>query len=439
MSKVMIWPDIYREQGHWLPCVTLAKSLQNAGLTVRFMGIPDTQSIISPYASLTTYFTTILADIYPAGYSSENTLEPLDQRWKPAHILPIVGRPASPGVPAVPGELDTIFTGTGAPDLLVSGYFTALETLLIHWKYGTKFVIITTFLRHPADLPSLHAKTKLLYMQPALAQAIIDGVVPAAQKGMSIDDFVAPLDARPEIIPCSKQFDFTDPDWVHAANVSYVEPMILRSALDSTPPPPDPTESGAVAVPATQRLIFGTSGSQVQDYEFLARQLFLNLIAMMQTQGMSSYFLVLAVGDKLDAALRVQFGMDVNPSQGFPPNVAWFPWVSQLDIMKQADVVFMHGGLATIKESIWEQVPIVIIPLGKDQLDNALRVQRNGVGVVSQVQDLAPLDLRKLLTTATASTWVRQNLASMQGIFAAAENQSPKPSVTIINAAIAAP
>ena len=80
----------------------------------------------------------------------------------------------------------------------MSGYFTALETLLIHWKYGTKFVIITTFLRHPADLPSLHAKTKLLYMQPALAQAIIDGVVPAAQKGMSIDDFVAPLNARPE-------------------------------------------------------------------------------------------------------------------------------------------------------------------------------------------------------------------------------------------------
>jgi hypothetical protein len=428
MSKVMIWPDIYREQGHWLPCVTLAKTLQTAGYTVRFMGIPDTQSIISPYASPATYFTTILSDIYPAGYSSENTLEPLDQRWKPAHVIPIARSP---------GELDAVFTGPSAPNLLVSGYFTALETLLIYWKYGIKFVIITTFLRHPHDLPSLHAKTKLLYMQPALAQAIIDMVVPAAQKGMSIDDFVAPMNGQPEIIPCPQAFDFSDPDWVHNANVSYVEPMIVRSALDSTPPPPDPTESGGVAVPATKRLIFGTSGSQVQDYEFLARQMFLNLISMMQTQGMDSYFLVLAVGDKLDAALRVQFGMDVNPSQGFPANVAWFPWVSQLDIMKQADVVFMHGGLATIKESIWEQVPIVIIPLGKDQLDNALRVQRTGVGVVSQVQELAPLDLRKLLTTATASTWIRQNLATMQGIFAAAENQSPRASVTIIKSVVA--
>lgn len=416
MSKVMIWPDIYREQGHWLPCVTLAKTLQDAGYTVRFMGIPDTQSIVAAYASPSTYFTSILGDVYPVGYSSENKLEPLDQRWKPAHVLPITR-----------GALDGVFKSASPPNLLVSGYFTALETLLIYWKYNVKFVIITTFLRHPADLPSLHAKTKLLYMQPALAQAIIDAVVPAAKKGMSLDEFVAPLDQQPEIIPCARQFDFFDPDWSHRSNVSYVEPMILRASLDGTPPPPDPTETPPVQVPVGKRLIFGTSGSQVQDYEFLARQLFLNLIAMMQTQGMDSYYLVLSVGDKLDAALRREFGMDLNTSQGFPANVAWFPWVSQLDILKQADVVFMHGGLATIKESIWEQVPIVLIPLGKDQLDNALRIQRNGLGVVSQVQELAPLDLRKLLTSATSSTWVRQNIANMRSIFVAAENQSPRP------------
>ena len=66
--------------------------------------------------------------------------------------------------------------------------------------------------------------------------------------------------------------------------------------------------------------------------------------------------------------------------------------------MKVADVAFMHGGLATIKESIWEQVPIVIVPLGKDQRDNALRIKRSGVGVAAEVADLSPHDLRKLLT-----------------------------------------
>lgn len=422
MSDVMIWPDIYKEQGHWLPCINLAHSLQAAGYTVEFMGIPDTQSIVAPYGAT---FTPILGDIYPAGYSLENKLEPLDQRWKPAHLFSIARR----------GALDAIFktrASPAPPKLLVGGYFTALETLMISRLYNIPFVIITTFLRHPNDLPSLLAKTKLLYMPKEVSQALIDAVVGPSQAGMSIADFVGPLDAsnRPEIIPCPQAFDFTDPDWVHRTTTTYVEPMIVRTALGAAPPVPDPT-----TIPAGKRLIFGTSGSQVQDYEFLARTFFKSLIAMMNTQGMDAYYLVLAVGPKLLAQLNVEYGVDIGRST-LPANVALFDWVSQLDVMKAADVVFMHGGLATIKESIWEQVPIVIVPHGKDQRDNALRIQRNGVGIVADVANLSPTDLRRLLTQATGSTWVRQNLARMQAIFAAAENKSPKDSVKVISGVV---
>jgi UDP:flavonoid glycosyltransferase YjiC (YdhE family) len=422
MSRVIIWPDIYKEQGHWLPCINLAKSLKDAGYTsVEFMGIPDTQPIVTPYNFP---FTQILSSIYPPGYSLENKLEPVDQRWKPHHLLPIVR-----------GALDGVFLKSPpAPTLLISGYFTSLETLLIAYKYKIPFVIITTFLRHPEDLPSLHAKTKLLYMPKAVAQAIIDGVVGPGKAGMNIDDFVAPLNAanRPEIIPCPKDFDFTDADWVHRPTTSYVEPMVLRTPLPpASPVLPDPT-----VIPAGSRLIYCTSGSQVQDYEFRARIFFKNMISMMQTQGMDSYYLVMAVGTKLLAQLNMEYGVDVNASK-LPGNVALFDWVSQLDIVKVADVVFMHGGLATIKESIWEQVPIVIVPLGKDQSDNALRIKRTGVGVAAEVADLSPNDLRKLFTQATGSTWVRQNLARMKGIFQAAE--SAKPSVNIIKTVMGPP
>jgi UDP:flavonoid glycosyltransferase YjiC (YdhE family) len=422
MSRVIIWPDIYKEQGHWLPCINLANSMKTAGYSaVEFMGIPDAQSIVAPYGFP---FNTVLGNIYPPGYSLENKLEPIDQRWKPAHLMPIVR-----------GALDGVFKNAPTvPSLLVSGYFTALETLLISYKYSIPFVIITTFLRHPQDLPSLSAKTKLLYLPKAVAQAMIDGVVGPANAGMSIEDFVQPLDAanRPEIIPCPKDFDFTDPDWVHRATTSYVEPMIVRTPI----PPASPI--APLVIPAGSRLIYGTSGSQVQDYEFRARIFFKNLIAMMQTTGMDAYTLVLAVGTKLLAQLNLEYGVDANAST-LPANVQLFDWVSQLDIVKTADVVFMHGGLATIKESIWEQVPIVIVPLGKDQADNALRIKRNGVGVAAEVADLSPLDLRKLLTQATSSTWIRQNLARMQGIFQTAENKSPKDSIRIIKTVVPPP
>ena len=424
MSKVIIWPDIYKEQGHWLPCITLAKSLKDAGYTqVEFMGIPDTQSIVVPYGF---GFNTVLSSIYPFGYSLENKLEPVDQRWKPAHLFPIVR-----------GALDPVFKNASpVPSLLISGYFTALETLLIWYKYQVPFVIITTFLRHPMDWPSIHAKTKLLYMPKAVSQAIIDGVVGPAKAGMSIEEFVKPLDAdnRPEIIPCPKEFDFNDFDWVHRKTTTYVEPMIARTPV----PPASPI--APLNIPQGQKLIYGTSGSQVQDYEFRARQFFKNLIAMMQTQGMDGYTLVLAVGAKLLAQLNIEYGVDVNPtSNGIPANVQLYDWVSQLDIVKAAEVVFIHGGLATIKESIWEQVPIIIVPHGKDQMDNALRIKRAGVGVATEATELTPLDLRRLLTEATASTWIRQNLQSMQTIFQAAENKSPKDSIKVIKTVLLPP
>ncbi|HEY3495003.1 MAG TPA: nucleotide disphospho-sugar-binding domain-containing protein [Polyangiaceae bacterium] len=411
MAKVMIWPDIYKEQGHWLPCVSLAKTLEDAGYAVEFMGIRDCKSITDPYVA---DFRVILESIYPSGHSLENKLEPVDQRWKPHHVFPICR-----------GALDTVFQGAGAPNLLVSGYFTGLETLLIHYKYNVPFVIITTFLRHPQDTPAAHAKTKLVYMDPAVSRKIMDLVAPTP--GMSIEEFVAPLTTAKEMIPCAKEFDFTDSDWVHPPHVKYVEPMILRQLLGTGPAIVDP-----VPVPSGSRLIFGTSGSQVQDYEFRARVFFKALIAMMKTAGMESSYLALAVGSKLLAELKREYGVGTGSST-LPSNVFLADWVSQLDVMKLASVVFMHGGLATIKESIWEQVPIVIVPHGKDQVDNALRIRRAGVGVVSEIGELTPTDLRQLLTAATASTFIKRNLARMQGIFQAAENATTKPSLTVVS------
>jgi hypothetical protein len=434
MAKVMIWPDIYKEQGHWLPCINLANSLKAAGHTIQFMGIPDCESIIAPYvagANFSTYFKTILASIYPYGHTLENKLEPKDQRWKPAHLLPLTGDPLA--TPPKAGALEALFTGPSKPDLLIGGYFTGLESLILYWKYSIPLVIITTFLRHPADDPAIHAKTKLVYMPRAVSQTIIDRSVPTNLRGMSIDDFVGPLEAAEELIPCPREFDFKDPDWIHGARVHYVEPMISRGSLDgSSTVPGDP--SGVPTTPPDTRLIYATSGSQVQDYEVQARQFFLSLIEMTKTRGMENTHLVLAVGDKLYAQFQLEFGLDVNPINPQAignGKVHLFPWVSQLDIVKQADVVFIHGGLATIKESIAESVPIVIVPHGKDQYDNATRIRRNGVGLVADTANLTPESLRKLLTEAATSLSIKRKLARMKTIFANAD--AAKPSVGIVN------
>lgn len=425
MAKIMIWPDLYKEHGHWMPCINLAKSLIDASHTVEFMGIPDCKSIVEPYNGV---FNEILGTVYPLGYSLENKMEPQGQRWKPEHLMEISR-----------GALDSVLATSSShrPALLISGYFNALETLMIYWKYNLPIMTITTYLRHPDDDPAMLAKTKLLYMSRAMSRALIDSVMvgsetPDAAVGMSIEEFIKPLEDTKEMIPCAREFDFYDADWKHGPNVEYVEPMIVRQYLSTPTGTPKPI--GSSVDPGDKKVIFASSGSQVQDYENRAKAFFNALIAMANTQGMSDYFLILAVGEKLYAELQVDYGID-DDTGDFPSNVWVTPWASQLEVLGKAVAVFTHGGLATIKESIWTETPIVIVPHGKDQLDNSLRIERNGLGVTAQQEGVTPQNFRKLLTQVTASTWIKGNVLKMKKVFETEESKAAglKLSIKAIN------
>lgn len=440
MAYIIIWPDLYREHGHWLPCVSLAETLRTAGHTVEFMGIPDCRTLAEPYGFS---FREVLGDIYPLGHSAEDRLEPKGQRWKPQHLLPIASGVA----------LGEIFDPTGGPrpELLISGYFNALETLLIHHRYRLPVSVITTYLRHPEDDPAMLAKTKLIYLPRALTRTLIDSVVqeplepPAVDPRLSVDGFVAPLEAQyPELLPCPAALDFlADRDWNHRQNVHYVEPMVVRPARAD-----DTTESdhlgGDIPEPEPGEppdLIFATVGSQVQDYEAKAKEFFRNLIAMMKTSDMGSYHLVLTVGSQIYADFTAEF----HPSTGstaLPPNVSIYPWVDQQALLERTVVIYTHGGLASLKEAIWAEVPIVVVPHGKDQQDNALRMRRHHLGLVAQSRDLGPLYLRKLFTEASASRWIRRSLGKMRAVFAETETPTggaPKPSLAPLQGALGSP
>lgn len=414
MSKIMIWPDIYREQGHWLPAINLAKSLQERSHQVEFMGIPDCEGVVSPYGAT---FHPILASIYPVGHTVSDKLEPIGQKWKPHHLMPMAR-----------GELTDLMAAR-TPDLLVVGYFAALEALILFHRHGLPFVILTTYLRHPAEDPETFVRSKLLHMSEQLMDKIM--TTSSQDPTMTLDRFVEPLVNVQEMLPCAREFDFYDEDWEHRVGTHYVEPMILREELSAGAPGVVPDVIHPI--PTDKKLIFATAGSQVADYEDKAKLFFQAMIDMMKTEGLSDYHLVLSVGDKLLQFFLVQYGVDESTgSNDLPNNVSLAAWVSQLDILEAAEIVFMHGGLATIKESISEGVPMVIIPLGKDQTDNALRIVRGSLGVLPESEELSPQNLRKVMTEVTGSKWIRQKVAAMQSIFAALDAENPPRSVGVI-------
>jgi len=434
MAKILFFPDVYREQGHWLPAVTLAQNLQKTkwgGHDVAFIGIADCEAIITPY-ELT--YHKIFKKEYPLGYTSSNQHRTINERWKPVHLWHIMN-----------GGLDELMAEL-QPDLIISGYFASLETLLIHYKYGTRFMITTTYLRHPDDDPGVRGLQNLFGMSEPMSRKIMASVYNGSIDidELTIHEFVKPLEAAYELIPCPRDFEFDnyqfDSDLNVNGRVKFIEPCVIRT-LPPPPPPPlgsTPPKNWKDDIPLSKlilnndvtkrKLIFATAGSQVQDYEDKARRWFQEMILLMDSQGMQGYHLVISVGTKL-----------IEDDWVLPSNVSICSWVPQLEVLNYCAAAFIHGGLATIKECVYKNVPFIILPLGKDQMDNALRVRHSDIGQVAYAESSDFRELQNMFLRSQTDSWMKNKLRKMSELFNKLENDNDNvvdgrlPGVKLIN------
>ena len=63
-----------------------------------------------------------------------------------------------------------------------------------------------------------------------------------------------------------------------------------------------------------------------------------------------------------------------------PPNVTVTRWVRHADVLPHCSAVITHGGHGTVLKALIAGVPLVVVPLGRDQPDNAARVVHAGAG-----------------------------------------------------------
>ena len=64
-----------------------------------------------------------------------------------------------------------------------------------------------------------------------------------------------------------------------------------------------------------------------------------------------------------------------------PPNVTVTQWVRHADVLPHCSAVITHGGHGTVMKALIAGVPLVVVPLGRDQPDNAARVVHAGAGI----------------------------------------------------------
>jgi MGT family glycosyltransferase len=139
------------------------------------------------------------------------------------------------------------------------------------------------------------------------------------------------------------------------ANVRYVGPQ-LDDTADETPGNPWADPSGRPLV------LVGLSSTVMRQERLLQRAA--DALGQLPVRGL------VTTGPAVDPAVIAA-----------PPNVTVAQWVRHADVLPHCSAVITHGGHGTVMKALIAGIPQVVVPLGRDQPDNAARVVYAGAGV----------------------------------------------------------
>lgn len=94
--------------------------------------------------------------------------------------------------------------------------------------------------------------------------------------------------------------------------------------------------------------------------------------------------------------LLMTVGPNVDPASlgDQRPGVRVLAYVPQRAVLDHCAVVICHGGYGTLLDAVDAAVPLVVVPFGADQHDNAAALERLGIGIVVRADSLSPSTIR---------------------------------------------
>jgi len=101
-----------------------------------------------------------------------------------------------------------------------------------------------------------------------------------------------------------------------------------------------------------------------------------------------------------------------------PPNVLLFERVPQVDVLAQVDAVISHGGNNTVNETLAAGKPLLVLPVGGEQGDNASRVVYLGAGLRADLKRSTAEEIQGKITQLLTEPAFRQKAQSVADVFA---------------------
>lgn len=397
MVDVVILADF--EEGHVIPTFKLANNLLSHGISVTYLGIPDAKLFINNQGFKAEE---IFQDMYPKGYI----------RKMRAHKKAMSSVDINEYYLAIAtGRLDDIMNRL-KPKLIISSSFIALEALLLHYRYGIEQIIYHTFFppiaeSPPKNLAEMSVSTciqNFMELSGNAPDTILSFIQNANRNFKSFDDLVAPLLDMFQLMVCPKSL-ITNEQPIGDKDI-YLGPCIREGS-------PEEIQSATRFLPKDKsaKLIFASMGSQIALYPDRADRFFNIAIDCMKHKQMQQYHMIISVGSEEN---KRKFDVDHG-------NISVFPWVPQTELLQHVDLAIIHGGLGSIKECIYHKVPMLIVPMGRDQIDNGQRVLINNLGLVEDIEALSPERLSTLVSNIFTNDTITESLGEASNSFRKAD------------------
>lgn len=124
----------------------------------------------------------------------------------------------------------------------------------------------------------------------------------------------------------------------------------------------------------------------------------------------------------LQGIIQVWHKEDIDSLNSLPGNVNIVASAPQVEVLMRAHLFITHGGLSSIRESVFYGVPMIAFPWGVDQPGNSARVVYHHLGLRGDIRKVTGENLGGLIDKIFNDSSYRQSVKQMQKIFKEQEN-----------------
>ncbi|XP_049803192.1 UDP-glucosyltransferase 2-like [Schistocerca nitens] len=116
---------------------------------------------------------------------------------------------------------------------------------------------------------------------------------------------------------------------------------------------------------------------------------------------------------------RVLWKWENDSLPGRPENVMVSKWLPQQGVLAHPNVrlFITQGGLQSLNEATYHDVPLLVIPFFCDQAHNAAKIQQSGAGVRLEYRDITKDDLLRNIRTVLHDSKYRESMRTLSSIF----------------------